>query len=344
MSRPALVRIACLLLAVGVSVISMGSVWQRTDGDDDSQAVSDRQFQITYTARIPSWPEATAEVDVWVPLATTRDGQEILRRTIHVDYPHSIHRESTYGNDVLHLRLTAPLPEPLEITVDYEAVVHGRRVLRTAFNASEVPAPHPRYLEPDALVPLNASIQQLSHEATAGRTGSWDRARGIYDFVIQFMRYDKTVAGWGRGDAPRACLLAAGNCTDFHSLFIGMARAAGIPARFKIGFTVPQENAGSIAGYHCWAEFHNETSGWVPVDASEAWKATEQAEYYFGTVDPNKFLVSIGRDLQLVPAQRGGPVNIWFYPYVEVNGEVFNNVESEFRFQVVPDITEENVT
>ena len=71
------------------------------------------------------------------------------------------------------------------------------------------------------------------------------------------MRYDKTSSGWGRGDAVWACDAKRGNCTDFHSPFIGMLRVDGIPAGFDIGFPLPEnKDKGDIAGYHCWAEFY----------------------------------------------------------------------------------------
>ena len=69
------------------------------------------------------------------------------------------------------------------------------------------------------------------------------------------------------------------------------------------------------------------------MDASEAWKHPELADDYFGARDANRFLMSMGRDIQLIPKQQGDPVNIFFYPYVEVNGEVFQGVETEFRFK-----------
>jgi transglutaminase-like putative cysteine protease len=47
------------------------------------------------------------------------------------------------------------------------------------------------------------------------------------------MRYDKTGTGWGRGDVLYACDAKKGNCTDFHSLFIAMARSQGIPATLR---------------------------------------------------------------------------------------------------------------
>ncbi|MCK4413077.1 MAG: transglutaminase domain-containing protein [Candidatus Eisenbacteria sp.] len=65
-------------------------------------------------------------------------------------------------------------------------------------------------------------------------------------------------------------------------MFIAEARSLGIPARFIIGFSLPEGTPeGAVAGYHCWAEFHDEAAGWLPIDASEAHKHPEKAEQLF---------------------------------------------------------------
>jgi hypothetical protein len=71
------------------------------------------------------------------------------------------------------------------------------------------------------------------------------------------LRYDKSGEGWGHGDAVWACTSRNGNGTDFHSLFLGMKRASGFPARFEIGFPLPESKTeGNIPSYHCWAAFY----------------------------------------------------------------------------------------
>jgi len=96
--------------------------------------------------------------------------------------------------------------------------------------------------------------------------------------------------------------------TDFHALLIGMMRAAGIPARFEIGFSLPADRqAGPVPGYHCWAQFWLDDVGWVPVDASEAWKDPSRREYFFGAHDAHRILFTRGRDILLNPAQDGEP-------------------------------------
>ena len=130
-----------------------------------------------------------------------------------------------------------------------------------------------------------------------------------------------------------ACDAKKGNCTDFHSLFIAMARSQGIPARFEIGFPLPADkHSGEIAGYHCWADFYLDGKGWIPVDISEAWKHPEKRDYFFGSHDVNRVQFSMGRDLKLAPAQEGKPLNYFVYPYVEVDGREYPNIALAFSF------------
>src|SRR4051812_23850140 len=161
-----------------------------------------------------------------------------------------------------------------------------------------------------------------------------ERARAIYDKVVGIMRYDKRGTGWGRGDALFACDARRGNCNDFHALIIAMARSVGIPARFAIGLPLPQaRGSGEIPGYHCWAELYVRGRGWVPVDASEASKDPTRRDYFFGHHDENPLEFSRGRHLTLAPAQRGGPLNFFVYPYAEVDGKPHEAIGRTFSFR-----------
>jgi len=180
---------------------------------------------------------------------------------------------------------------------------------------------------------VDKRIRELAEVVTAEAQTPLEQVQAIYRFVIERMTYEKQTPGWGRGDTLRACEVGTGNCTDFHSLFISLTRAKGIPARFTIGLPVPEKLEGEIPGYHCWAEFYLGGVGWIPVDASEAWKNREKLDYFFGTYDPNRLAVSTGRDIQLIPKPANGPVNIFFKPYVEVDGKSFDGIETRFRFR-----------
>jgi transglutaminase-like putative cysteine protease len=147
-------------------------------------------------------------------------------------------------------------------------------------------------------------------------------ARVLYDVVNGHMRYSKEGTGWGQGDSVWACASGHGNCSDFHSLFISLARSRKIPAVFEIGFPLPeQRGAGEVAGYHCWARFRAAGKDWVPVDISEANKNPKLRDYYFGNLTEDRVAFSTGRDLVLVPRQAGPPLNFFVHPYAEVDGQ-----------------------
>jgi transglutaminase-like putative cysteine protease len=144
--------------------------------------------------------------------------------------------------------------------------------------------------------------------------------------------YDKTAPGWGKGDSERFCDIKKGNCTDFHSAFMALARAQKIPVRFFIGFPLKAEKEGTVPGYHCWAEFWT-GSVWAPVDASDAAKTKEPAKkaYLFGNLDADRFEITTGRDLTLSPPQKDGSLNFFIYPYVEVDGKAY--AETKIRLE-----------
>src|SRR5262249_31799892 len=152
------------------------------------------------------------------------------------------------------------------------------------------------FLRPDANVPVGGRPVKL----LAGRRlpdDPLELGRALFDIVDGHMRYDKTGVGWGRGDALWAYESRCGNCTDFHSLFISLARSRGLPAKFEIGFRLPQERGqGEIDGYCCWARFKPDGRDWVPVSISEANKNPALRDQHFGHLSADRVLFSVGRD------------------------------------------------
>jgi transglutaminase-like putative cysteine protease len=190
-------------------------------------------------------------------------------------------------------------------------------------------------LRPNRMVPLTPRVKSLADEVTGGRTDAVAKAKAIYDYLVDNGTYDKTTPGWGKGDSERFCDVKKGNCTDFHSAFMALARSEKIPVRFFIGFPLKDDKEGTIPGYHCWAFFHAQGAGWVPVDASDAAKLKDPAKkaYLFGNLDADRFDVSSGRDLTLSPPQKDGPVNFLIYPYVEVDGKAFTDTKVRLEYK-----------
>lgn len=299
-----------------------------------------RTFSFTYQVSVPPTRGTQPNFLLWLPLPQQDTYQQI--RDLRIDSPvfHTVGRESEYGDAFAFFQPTpAQLGSGFDVTVRFVATRFEHKVPLDStsanlvtMNSSSTPDLR-RYLEPDKLVPLTGVISELARRQTAGDTTTLAKARHIYDYVITTMRYDKSGEGWGRGDAVWACTSKRGNCTDFHSLFIGMMRASGIPARFEIGFPLPESKSdGDIPGYHCWAEFYLNGLGWVPVDASEAWKDPAKHDYFFGAHDVNRVFFTYGRDLRLSPVQQGAPLNYFIYPYAELNGQPFSGLQSHFSF------------
>jgi len=300
-----------------------------------------RTVEFTYQIHVPT-TDAAGATRVWIPLPQD-DGYQTIR-DLHIESSaaHTQAREREYGNTfAMFTPTTAQAASGFDITLRFNAsrrehkvLLDGAMVKNAALSTSDPMLK--RYLEPDKLVPLNGTIADLAKEHTAGDTTPLQKARHIYDYVLATMRYDKSGEGWGRGDAIWACTAKRGNCTDFHSLFIGMMRSSGIPARFEIGFPLPEgKTEGDIPGYHCWAEFYLSGIGWVPVDASEAWKNPAKREFFFGAHDTNRVFFTYGRDIRLSPDQKGDPLNYFIYPYAETNGQPVKNLQTHFSFRDV---------
>ena len=293
-----------------------------------------RHFLFSYKVKVKDIPQG--EMKLWIPVAPSNGEQTVRLAKVTAPVPLEAKKEGEYGNSLLYASVKAPAKE-LEIELQYEVTrIEKRGNLTGSGMAPASREELARFLAPDRLVPLNDRIRKLAAEVTAGKTLPLAKARAIYDYTVDNLSYDKSGTGWGRGDINYACDAKSGNCTDFHALLIGLCRASGIPARFVIGFPLPEEKReGSIGGYHCWAEFYLEGKGWIPVDASEASKNKARKEYYFGNLCENRIEFSLGRDILLEPSQQGEKLNYFIYPYAELNGKRYDKIEWSFSFREV---------
>jgi len=283
-------------------------------------ASNEKTFDATYTATVSGIPAGLKELKVWIPLPVTRGAQTIHNVTIDSPYAFTRHKESEFGNEYAFATIPNPPAGDLSVQVRFTGT-RREESAQQPFETAASRAERERALRADRLVTLSPRVRKLADQVTAGKTTPLEQARAIYDYLLTTMTYDKTTPGWGKGDTERACDVRKGNCTDFHSLFISMARAKGIPARFVIGFPLTAAD-GNVKGYHCWAEFYVKGKGWIPVDASDASKSSDPAvrSYLFGNLDPNRVQFTVGRDLKLTP-KTSQPLNYFIYPRAEGDGE-----------------------
>lgn len=270
-------------------------------------------FEFTYSLTLPKLNEGQ-KGKVWMPVAHS-DSFQIVELQTGVDtLPVKETRDTQFKNRVLFLEF-GPTDADKKISYKYKTT----RTEKSPFpNNEKILTP---YLAAEPLVPLDKRFKTLAQEVTQSKKTDLEKGRAIYDYVLSVMKYDKSGTGWGRGDAIYACDVKRGNCTDFHALFMAIARSAKIPSRFMVGFTIPPDkNEGAIEGYHCWAEFLA-NGEWVPVDISEAWKHPTAKDYYFGHHPANRFELTQGRQLAFNEMPKEGPINFLVHPYIEVDGK-----------------------
>jgi hypothetical protein len=334
-----------------------GGAWVRVPVEDASKYLlgviegSDR-FEFLYQTTLPRLDDGAR---MWIPLPESDDFQTVVVKEIRAPGRQQVLTDKRHGNQVLLLTL-GPEHGGAAVTLRFEVERlekaayadpagsdddggEGDRPARERRGGGDdgagrtvPPAVLEPHLAPERLVPERDEFRRIATEVLEGKSGDLVRARALYDHTIDCMRYMKFGEGYGRGDAARACDVGSGNCTDFHSYFIALARAAGIPARFAIGAAVPSErDDGGIDGYHCWAEFYAEGKWW-PVDISEADKYSSLATYYFGHHPANRIELSRGRDLIVEPGPVSGPINFLAYPVLEVAGKPIP-VTPQFAFR-----------
>jgi len=309
-----------------------------------ASAADTRRFVFEYTTRVGPLEQAGG-LDVFVPLAISNAQQTVLDESISASIPGAVSQEGAYGNRYWHGRLDAARDQAVGVTV---RTVVERRVSRVAPPARSRPltneerAAFAPFLAPNRRVPVDHPILEPIRAEVRARAGSDDPAalaRAIYDWVVDNVEYKKVGTGWGNGDTYWACNERRGNCTDFHALFISLARSEGIPARFEIGFPVPESrSAGEIAGYHCWVQFYLPEVGWFPIDASEAFKDPERRDFFYGAHPGDRIHMTTGRDLELREDGEQAPLNYFVYPHVELDGVPWPGpIERRFYFESVPD-------
>lgn len=326
-----------------LSFIGTVAVWLALTGQLPGQpaektSVKERRFLFTYAGKVKDLKPGQA-ASIWLPVAVS--GLEQVVKIQSKNLPDSsnakTHTEKQYGNTMLFFEAKANDRGEIPFEVIYH--IH-RKEVKTDLAANLVLKPTPeedlkRFLQADKKVPIVGKPLELLQDRKLP-TDQFAAAKVFYDVVNGHMKYSKVGKGWGQGDAVWACDSKFGNCSDFHSLFIAMARGNKIPSKFEMGFPLPvQRGKGAIGGYHCWAWFLPNQRGWVPVDISEANRNPEMKEYYFGNLTEDRVRFTTGRDINLEPRQKGPALNFFIYPYAEVNGQTHpqENIERRFAFE-----------
>ena len=140
------------------------------------------------------------------------------------------------------------------------------------------------YLDATDYIPVTGEIQRLSDQITAGATDERAKVAAIYNWVVCNTYRDHKVLGCGTGNVAAMLKFAdfGGKCADLNGLFVGLVRAAGIPARDIYGVRVAPSAFGyqslglkttnATKAQHCRAEVFLSGYGWVAMDPADVRK------------------------------------------------------------------------
>jgi transglutaminase-like putative cysteine protease len=224
------------------------------------------------------------------------------------------------------------------------------------------PAELDYFLQPSRYVPTDGIVKQTALKVTAGATTDIQKARAIYDWVVENTFRDPKVRGCGRGDI-RFMLESGdmgGKCADLNALYVGLARSVGLPARHVYGLRIAKSDRGykslglatdiATKGQHCRAEVYLREHGWVPVDPADVRKvALEEPpgnrplndkivswarNSLFGSWEMNWMAYNYAHDVDL-PGSAGKPLVYFMYPQAETSeGRIDPFDPDNFKYEI----------
>jgi len=201
------------------------------------------------------------------------------------------------------------------------------------------------WLQPTDLMPIDGIVRETAAEVTKGKREDLDKVRAIYDWILANTYREPKVRGCGVGDI-KAMLETrnfGGKCGDVNGLFVGLARASGVPARDIYGIRVVPSAFGYKAlgagsanvsrAQHCRAEVFLRDYGWVAMDPADVGKVAreETSEWLkidhplveavrpklFGGWEGNWLAYNHAHDVALPSATKGGKLGFLMYPQAE---------------------------
>ena len=319
-----------------------------------------RTFEITTRIQVL---EPSGRTRVWLP-APLADAayQRTLGDTYRADrgFVEMVERPSE-SLDMLVAEWPDGVPPILEVTS--RVATRDRRVDLTQ---PSVPPPDMSTLAPflraTRLIPTDGIVKKTADQIARGAGTDLERARALYEWIVDNTFRDPKTVGCGRGDIR--FMLESGNlggkCADLNALFVGLARASGIPARDVYGLRVgaTRFDARSLGlgsddatrAQHCRAEVYLVGFGWVPVDPADVRnlvleeppgnlpltndKVAAVRSRLFGSWEMNWIAYNYAHDVVL-PGARRGSLGYFMYPQAETaRGRLDSLNPDGFRYEI----------
>jgi transglutaminase-like putative cysteine protease len=323
-----------------------------------------RKFEIT--TRVEIVAPSAGKAQAWLPLPAVAEPnwtQPLGNEWTTNAKSAVLERDAKYGAQILHVEWADGEPAPAlevvsRIATRDRAVDLSKRLSVPPLSAAE----RKLYTAATELMPIDGIVK-----ATADRIVGWafsdvEKARRIYEWIVDNTFRDPKTRGCGIGDI--ASMLKTGDlggkCADLNALYVGLARAAGLPARdvygiriapSKLGYKSLGANSEVISkAQHCRAEVFLSGFGWIPVDPADVRKVVLEEppghlalddpkvaaarKTLFGAWETNWLAYNFAHDLEL-PGSSGPRIGFLMYPQAEVGGERLDPLEpDQFKYVI----------
>lgn len=301
-------------------------------------------------------PKGAHQVRAWFVMPQNDPAQRVSNMKVESPYKHRIVKDSE-GNSLIYIEIENPDKESFSVTNSFTVI---RKEVRMSVDPKKT-RPYTKagikgmekYLSQNKYIVIDEEIKKLASEIVGNEKNPVTASRKIYDWTLHNVDYwvknPKDKKASKVGDSQYCLLSRTGNCTDFHSLYTAISRAAGIPTRLVYGsfFKAELDGKDKDQSYHCWVEFFAPKIGWIPLDVAiadifdgefpltadntayvnlttaDGYSGPDPAKvnYYFGSIEERRVTWTRGRDLLLEPKQAGEPVNAMSKAYVEIDGK-----------------------
>jgi transglutaminase-like putative cysteine protease len=301
---------------------------------------------------------------VWVPLPSI---DTEWQRTLSNSWSGNaktliVGTDSTYGAKYLVAEFDGSAPPLLEVRSSVQTRDRGGKLAASA-PAQESAADLRLWTKPTDLMPLDGIVLATARQITAGARTDEEKVRRIFDWIVINTFREPKVRGCGVGDI-RAMLETGnfgGKCGDINGLFVGLSRAAGVPARDVYGIRLAPSafgyrelggNPASLKGaQHCRAEVYLRKHGWVAMDPADVGKVMRLEtgtwikdpdhpvvapvrKALFGGWEGNWMGYNFAHDVRL-PGSKAGKVAFLMYPQAETDGVAYDPLDPDsFKYTI----------
>lgn len=321
-----------------------------------------RTFDVTTRVELAN---PMGESRVWLPVPSIEtDWQQSLGHSFQSNGKASLMADGVEGTRFLKAEFAAGVKPVVELTSRVRTRGRHADLSRPGkgFVREDAAALH-YYTRGTELLPVDGIVRETARQATQGARTDVQKVRAIYNWVVANAWREPKVRGCGEGNIRT--MLETGNlggkCADINALFVGLCRAAGVPARDVYGIRlVPSAfgykqlsgNPANLSGaQHCRAEVYLQSHGWVAMDPADVtkvmrheapeWIKTEHHplvkpvfDGLFGGWEGNWMGWNTAHDVQL-PGAKMGAAHFLMYPVAETDeGRVDSYVPAEFKYHI----------